>query len=565
MQQQIQIPTRENFLNDNDLIDYKEPLLFLPIDVEDLFFKEYKLKLSGILINGKKVIVYLSGIKIFFDILVNKNQNQNQNQIIEYLNIQKYEIIKKYPINEYNKEKKTFIRVYSDNLTDRKNLLTRINEETEYKTYSNDLTYYRRKIAREYQLKLTEWNILEKYSINSEKTIIDLSINDFKLLNQNEINNSIINNYLNKEKIMIMTWDIETYSSRPGELPTAKYDEDEVFMLCMTIHWKDETIPLQKICLTTQQSNFEDDWLLIVCQDQIELIKQFAECLNKLNPDFIFDFNGSQYDWPFIIGKAQKFGILKDMIEIIINKKEIENDKYYIKNNRIKMSKETIEKYYIKKNNIKVNAGDNQESCSLKIFGIIPIDVRIVYRKLYPNSEKSSLKYFLDLVNLESKLDLPIKDLFKYYSEAKYGITNIEQSRKNMFEIAKYCLIDAQRCQELMVKLEVLKIYQEVSSVAYVSLSDSYFYAGGMKVRNLIGAYANKMDILITMNRNDIICKVEILQNEIKQLENTIKQLDKKDQNLKQELDDKEKELSELIGKYPGAYVFPPDKGLEDQ
>lgn len=36
----------------------------------------------------------------------------------------------------------------------------------------------------------------------------------------------------------------ETYRSRKtGEVPNAKYEEDVVFMICMTVHWKDDPEP----------------------------------------------------------------------------------------------------------------------------------------------------------------------------------------------------------------------------------------------------------------------------------------------------------------------------------
>ncbi len=34
-----------------------------------------------------------------------------------------------------------------------------------------------------------------------------------------------------------------------GGVPNAKYEEDVVFMICMTVHWKDDSEPLKQICL----------------------------------------------------------------------------------------------------------------------------------------------------------------------------------------------------------------------------------------------------------------------------------------------------------------------------
>ncbi|CAI2195503.1 17176_t:CDS:2, partial [Funneliformis geosporum] len=75
-----------------------------------------------------------------------------------------------------------------------------------------------------------------------------------------------------------------------------------------------------------------------------------------------------------------------------------------------------------------------------------------------------------------------------------------------MREVANYCIIDALRCQELLVKLSQINDYREVTSIVHVSLFDSHYRVNGMK---------------------------------LKSIENIEK------------------------GKYPGAYVFPPEKVIE--
>ena len=52
-----------------------------------------------------------------------------------------------------------------------------------------------------------------------------------------------------------------------------------------------------------------------------------------------------------------------------------------------------------------------------------------------------------------------------------------------MRKVAHYCMIDALRCQELLVKLSQINDYREVTSIAYVSLFDSHYCANGMKVQ----------------------------------------------------------------------------------
>ena len=63
-------------------------------------------------------------------------------------------------------------------------------------------------------------------------------------------------------------------------------------------------------------------------------------------------------------------------------------------------------------------------------------------------------------------------------------------SAKQMREVAKYCIIDALSCQWLIVKHNAINEYREVASVAFLSLFDTHYFAGGMKVCNLLSASA---------------------------------------------------------------------------
>ena len=76
-----------------------------------------------------------------------------------------------------------------------------------------------------------------------------------------------------------------------------------------------------------------------------------------------------------------------------------------------------------------------------------------------------------------------------------------------------------------MVKENIIKDYREVASIAYISLFDTHYYAIGTKVSNLLGAEAWAQNILYTTKISS----------------------------------------QKTSGKFPGAYVFPPEKGLENK
>lgn len=155
---------------------------------------------------------------------------------------------------------------------------------------------------------------------------------------------------------------------------------------------------------------------------------------------------------------------------------------------------------------IKITAEDTFISSFLNIDGCISIDTRVCYMKLYPKNEtggKSSLNSFLQIMRLESKEDMPYTHMFKIYREAK-SVKSVrtfsdEELNKNIGLIIKYCLVDALRCQQLLVKSGVIMSYQELSALTYVSTQDSYLNAGGMKVRNLAAMYSYSNNILFNM------------------------------------------------------------------
>src|SRR5947207_15744760 len=100
--------------------------------------------------------------------------------------------------------------------------------------------------------------------------------------------------------------------------------------------------------------------------------------------------------------------------------------------------------------------------------------------EFYLKAKKSSLAFYLNKSELESKLDMPIHHMNKYYERAlnETNATMVEQ----MHKIAKYCIIDALSCQRLMVKHNAINEYREVVSVAFLSLFDAHYFARGMKV-----------------------------------------------------------------------------------
>jgi DNA polymerase elongation subunit (family B) len=352
-----------------------------------------------------------------------------------------------------------------------------------------------------------------------------------------------------RDRTLVLTWDIETQSQELGEFAEVLDLNHNVFMISMTLHWKDDPKPLKQICLVDVKVEPDPRWITIVCGNQVNLLKAFALCWRAFQPDIQVGFNDSDYDWQFIMERAYHLDILEWMWERMTGKFETKEDilkwKYRGKigaksENNFKKGKkkntdeeetiwgsgEEVEegKDFMGAIKIKITAEENFFSSFLKLPGCVPIDVRVCLKKHFPKAEvekEGSLKFFLKKCGLDAKADMPYDEMWRIYSEAKQDPS--PSTARKMREVANYCIIDALRCQELLVKLSQINDYREVASIAHVSLFDSHYRANGMKVRNLLGTYAFKQDMLFSSRVYENIEK----------------------------------------GKYPGAYVFPPKKGIE--
>ncbi|PKY53010.1 DNA/RNA polymerase [Rhizophagus irregularis] len=442
-------------------------------------------------------VVNVTGIKPFFDTIVPEEVplSMFKSKLVRILsntlkNSSKFgiETISAFSLQGYHTEKKLYIHVWTWNHFDRYNALKAVRGDG-ISIASDDLTptYYYRKVAREKRLPLSSWATLSNYYhgyIQGDTHLFQVSVNNYNQISEDDYKNPLFSSVLSRDPTLVLTWDIETYSSLGlGNFPTAQSDESSVFMICMSVHWKDDPNPLKQICLVDVETAPDPRWITIVCGDQVNLLKAFALCWKLLSPDIQIGFNDSQYDWRFIVEKAKKLEILEWMYNQMSLKPS---------------SLEKISKWQYQYNAIKVNDRDFH-SKHLKIPECVAIDVRPCFMKFYPKAEKSILWKALEETNA----------------------TTVEQMR----EVAEYCIIDAISCQRLMVKRNAINEYREVASVAFISLYDSHYFAVGMKVRNLLSAEAWREGILTST----IPCE----QTE--------------------------------TGKYPGAYVFPPVKGLENK
>ncbi|CAI2185525.1 16509_t:CDS:2, partial [Funneliformis geosporum] len=377
------IPTRNNIVAENNegltaildnALSSHQEIPFIVIDNEGSSEKingkyRYVLRLYGSLINNQKVMVTLSGIPIFFDILVpdgkclDECETKVRDILFSEVETLKIEHIKAFPFQENN-----------------------------FKTASNDLYSFHQKVAQENGIQLSGLSML---------------MEDFTTI-------------------------------KLGEFAEVLDLNQNVFMICMTLYWKDDLKPLKLICLVNVEIEPNSRWIIIIC------------------------------------GNQQMTG-------------------------KFEIKEEIIKWKYHEKIEAKSENALRQSLLSSLLRKLHTDDIWVCLKKCFPHSEvekEGSLKYFLQKCNLDSKADMPYDKMWKIYLEAKKS--SFSSTARKMCEIANYCIINALRCQELLIKLSVINDYREVASIAYVSLSNTHYYVNRMKVRNLLGAYAIKRNIVFS-------------------------------------------------------------------
>lgn len=465
------------------------------------------------------------------------------------------------PFVGWQLEQSDYLRLTFSKQSSRKKVLS-VLKQAGFVTAHDDYSDYYRVVARDYGISLCNWSVISNYSIDSldnfKQPVFRVNIKDFTKY-QGEI---LKNPALARDKSMIMAWDIEC-ATQSGNLPTPENKDDRLFMICASLHWWYNKKALVKICFVDYPCDPHPDYVTVVCGDERSIIYAFAYLFDKMKPDFCTGFNSSNFDYPWLVQRAYQHGILETICDIMNEIKPFNGfdkggvrlghklspttfDAWSRYEARKKFPKITLNNYLANicpiycYEKVKIDAETFAEGTQMQFGGCISFDLMTIFRQLYPNSEKNSLDYFLSINKLSGKKDMPVVELFRIYWEMTDAVkragaelsgdqekkdafmVSFNKIRKELKEVAEYCVIDSYRCQELSLMRNVIPDRREVSSLSNTALSDSFFLANGMKVRQMVMERCNTRNLTCTT-----VCK-------------TIHGSDK----------------------YPGAFVKPPEKGL---
>jgi DNA polymerase elongation subunit (family B) len=259
-------------------------------------------------------------------------------------------------------------------------------------------------------------------------------------------------------KPLIMGYDIEVYSSDPNRMPIAAKEKDVIFQIsCVFSRTGDDEKQYEKHLLSLFDPEPQSGIILVKCENEIQLLQEFVDLIQKKQPNIICGYNIFTFDIPYMIERSKK-RFMKDSFD------RQGFDKFgHAKEKTISWSS---------------SAYKNQEFQYLDAEGRLFVDLLPLIRRDY-KMDSYSLKNISNHFLGETKDPLTPKGIFKCY---ELGKNNHEKGKKAMGIVGKYCVQDSVLVLKLFDKLQTWFGLTEMANICNVPIFSLYTQGQQIKV-----------------------------------------------------------------------------------
>ena len=363
---------------------------------------------------------------------------------------------------------------------------------------NNDTRDYATVIYGEKCLSPSEWWSIPKYLIQKKNkysahhngiTILT-SINDIKC----------ISDYGKIRCYRKLAWDIETktyncsYGTPVFDRVEPKDDGyDIIKQISMCFRWSDGEDMLS-ILLTLEEQDTSDDYYVILCKDQFELVYNFFKVISIYRPNFALSFNGMKFDWPMIMHRVKHKKSIEKNIRDIIKSQDRILDKVYDKNLCVFRNK-----------NIKIDQQSNHNGICFMFLDCVDIDLRVCMLKEldYRSGDKaniSNLNHYLKDNGLETKDDLGYDKIHAIFDSG---------DKAKMKLVGDYCIQDSKVLHLLEEKRNIILNIKGFADLTYTTFAEGYFKANTAKITNLTKSECYNNDYVYRVSHNMHYSNVE--------------------------------------------------------
>ena len=427
------LPKRGQFIDkelqkaDNVRIKNDEPILFLPGPLHEMSLYDasgntkrgafYTLVLFGVLESGKKITVVIEDIYPYFAVRIPESEKATpgnfQESLVEKLSrnydtkIYKSRIEHHKRYMGYENEEHPYVILEFAKTNNRKKALNLIKTDYKYETGWDDASSYYRVVSRDNKLSLTQWLQLSDYRTDDDPAfkdgVVKVSYRDISNYTGKKDRPTLI-----KDRTLCAYWDIETYA-RDHSVPKHEKKDTCMFQLSLVFCWANEPSYLIQYLITTRPVTSRDGFVSILCDNESQIILVMGKILEMMQPEFLCAFNCGNYDWPWLIGRAKRWSVLREFYESVsmLNPYKTQSD-------------EDILKYNFVSENIKIEADLFAKEQMLIVPGFQSLDVQTMFRQLHPTDGQWSLEYFLKKCNLQGKKEMTPAQIFQTYEDIEH-------------------------------------------------------------------------------------------------------------------------------------------------
>ena len=388
----------------------------------------------------------------------------------------------------YTGKKKPYLYLYFNTLQARNDMMDTIKYPIyvqgegyiQFEMHENKIPTFRRLMSKQ-KCKYTQWTFIKGRSVpwtSKKYRIMKQSVNEYIVdyTTMSQIDETISAKWFVYPKLF--SWDGEMYSKNHKQFPGFKRPHDALYMISVVFQYMEHPETKRQICLVFGECDDIKDVEVIKFKTEKDLLIAFCHLFNYFDPDIALNYNGSSFDYPYVIGRFERNDI---SIEDIPSTGRLLNRKTSIYEMNWSSS----------------GAGKNSITL-INHEGRISIDMLPNIRRLYKLRQ-----YTLQFVSMkylgEGKNDVKAKDMFRIY-EDNHGenkgvlVKDKDENGKEreriltMTDVAKYCVQDSALPIKLFDNRKIWYHLSALSSAAGVSMLE--LFTRGEQIR----CYSNIAD-----------------------------------------------------------------------
>lgn len=286
---------------------------------------------------------------------------------------------------------------------------------------------------------------------------------------------------------LILSFDLEVYSSVEGRMPTASEPGDEIFQISCVLFRRESSEDereeyLLTLGATPSPTRVGANVLRFSCEGA--LIEGFANFIQEHRPNIITGYNIMGFDIPYLTERAKLVGEIDQLSQAHFNDVKAAPER------KIRWSSQAYK---------------NQEFQFLDWEGIIVIDMLKVIQRDYRLSN-----YKLDTVaqhilgEQNQKDPLTYKDIFDCYRRGVKSMrddgTYPKSATRAIELVGKYCMVDSRLVANLFVATQTFIGYSEMAKTCMVPVSDLILRGQQLKVFSAVFRHCHDHGIVVESN-----------------------------------------------------------------